>query len=637
MEKIKIGVTCASHSAVDMTRRIAEEKGIEVISAYIGLDGALTVAQRMERDGAEAILARGGTLRLLRENIRIPVIAFPQSATDIMACIKEAASYGKNILYISFLDKISGLEFIEELLDCKLTQIICRDQADLERVVSSCHKQFDVVIGGSSTMIMAEKYGMNVVEAKTPEEVIKSAIETAISVISVNREEQKKAMNFRCIIDSVSEGVISFDHTGRMTNINNAAKTLLKLDDADDVEETVGAIFRKPSLNRAIRTQKPVLDRVEDLNDDKYVFSHIPIILNGRTTGCVTTFKAISNVIRVESEVRKSLSKGFAARYTFNDLIHRSRIMDELIARATHFASSRSTILIIGETGTGKEILAQSIHNWSPLSQNPFVSINCAALSEQLLESELFGYEEGAFTGSKKGGKPGLFEISHTGTIFLDEITATSQRVQRHLLRVLQEREVMRVGADSIVPVSVRVIAASNDNIENEVYSGAFREDLFFRLNILRIKIPALRERLEDIPVLMEHFIGNLAREYHSAPFKIPLKCLVKLQQYPWPGNVRQLQNFTERLYILSGNEFKSGLFEELYTELIQFLPRSIHHKDPSIIPEGMKGQHHKAESFDESETIRKAIEASDYNKSAAARKLGISRTTLWKKMKNGY
>jgi transcriptional regulator with PAS, ATPase and Fis domain len=637
MERIKIGIICASHAVVDMARIIAEQKGLEVASACVGLGAAAPIAMSMEREGSEAILSRGGTVRVAREHVRIPVISLPQSATDILACMKEASAYGKNILYISFQEMISGLDFIEELLGCNLSQMICRDQADLERLISLSCKQFDVVIGGLSTIRMAKKYGMNVVETKTPEEVIRSAIENAISVIRANREEQKKTMNFRCIIDSVSEGVISFDHTGKMTNINIAAKTLLNLDNSEDIAEAIGKILKKPSLNRAIKTQKPVLDRVEDFNDEKYVFSHLPIILNGRTTGCVTTFKAISNVIRVESEVRKSLSKGFAARYTFNDLIHRSRIMDELIARATHFASSRSTILIIGETGTGKEILAQSIHNWSPLSQNPFVSINCAALSEQLLESELFGYEEGAFTGSKKGGKPGLFEISHTGTIFLDEITATSQRVQRHLLRVLQEREVMRVGADSIVPVSVRVIAASNDNIENEVYSGAFREDLFFRLNILRIKIPALRERLEDIPVLMEHFIGNLAREYHSTPFKIPLKYLVKLQQYPWPGNVRQLQNFTERLYILSGNEFKSGLFEELYTELIQFLPRSIHHKDPSIIHEGMKGQHHKAESFDESETIRKAIETSGYNKSAAARKLGISRTTLWKRMKNGY
>ena len=370
------------------------------------------------------------------------------------------------------------------------------------------------------------------------------------------------------------------------------------------------------------------------MNNEKFVFSHIPIILNGETTGSVSTFKAISNVIKVESEVRKSLSKGFVAKYTFNDLIHKSKVMEELISRARHFASSHSTILIMGETGTGKEILAQSIHYCSPRSKSPFVSINCAALSEQLLESELFGYEEGSFTGSKKGGKPGLFEISHTGTIFLDEIASTSQRVQRHLLRVLQEKEVMRIGADRIVPVEVRVIAASNNNIENEVYNGAFREDLFFRLNILRLKVPALRERLEDIPLLIEHFIDTLARENRSAPFAIPQKYLIKLQQYSWPGNVRQLRNFTERLYLLCGREFKPGLFDELYLDLVEFMPRGTHREKDPAGQEVSKQKTPSAKRIDEQEIIRKAIETSNYNKSAAAQKLGISRTTLWKKLK---
>ena len=635
MEKIKIGIICSSRTLVNMARNMAEQKGLEVASAYLGLDAAVPIVERMERDGAEAILARGGTVRMVRECVRIPVIALPQSATDILACMKEASSYGRNILYISFQETISGLGFIEEMLGCNLAQMICRDQADLERIISLYCKQFDVVIGGSSTISVAKKFGMNVVDTKTPEEVIRSGIENAISVVRANREEQKKAMNFRYIIDSVSEGVISFDHAGAVTNINNMAKTLLKSADTDDdLDETIGKIFNNRSLNRAVKTQTPVLDKVEDVNNEKYVFSHIPVILNGRTTGCVTTFKPLSNVIRVESEVRKSLSRGFTAKYTFNNLVHKSKVMNELIMMSNRFASSHSTILIIGETGTGKEILAQSIHNWSSLSQNPFVSINCAALSEQLLESELFGYEEGAFTGSKKGGKPGLFEIAHTGTIFLDEITSTSQRVQRHLLRVLQEREVMRIGANRIVSISVRVIAASNDNIENEVYSGAFREDLFFRLNVLRIKIPPLRERLEDIPLLLEHFINNLARQAHKEPFRIPQRHLVKLRQYPWPGNVRQLGNFAERLCLLSGDKFKTGIFDQLYSELVQYLPPHIHRKVSTINPSRMKEGHSTPNIVEESETIRRAIETSGYNKSEAARKLGISRTTLWKKLK---
>ncbi len=634
MKKIKIGVICHSHSVLDTVQRIAGQKGLDVDKGYAGLEAAIPAAKRMEREGAEAILARGGTLRLIRENVRIPVLSFPRSATDIMLYIKETEGYGKNILYVSFLEKISGLEIVEELLDCHINQVVCQDIADLERVLASCRGRYDIVIGGSSTIKAAKRYGIPTVESKTSEEVIVSSIDDAISAVCANREEQKKAVNFRCIIDSVSEGVISFDLDGNMTNINNAAKALLKISDDDNIRDKVGKVFRKPSLRRAIQNQRPVLDRIEDLNEEKFVFSHIPIVLNGETTGSVTTVKAISNVIRVESEVRKSLSKGFVAKYTFHDLIHKSRVMDKLISRARHFASSQSTILIIGETGTGKEILTQSIHACSPRAKNPFVSINCAALSESLLESELFGYEEGAFTGSKKGGKPGLFELSHTGTIFLDEITSTSQRVQQHLLRVLQEKEVMRIGADRIVPVEVRVIAATNNNIEKAVYSGAFREDLFFRLNILRLKVPALRERLEDIPLLLEHFIGKLARESGSAPFAIPQKYLAKLQQYPWPGNIRQLMNFAERLYLLCGKRFRPALFDELYFDLVEFMPHGTRRAEEPPGRGGSTQEPPAGKRVGEEEIIRKAIETSNYNKSVAARKLGISRTTLWKRLK---
>lgn len=633
MRQIKIGVVCSSRYVVDTARKIAHEKGLDFDGAYVGFDAAIPIAQQMEINGAEAILARTATPPIIRENVSIPVLSFTRSATDIMACIKEAASFGKNILFISFYEKISGLEIIEDLLNCHVTQIVCQSQADLERVITSCRNQFDVVVGGAGTTGYAMRQGMSVVETKTPEEVIVATIDNAISVIKSNREEQKKAMNFKCIIDSVTEGVISFDLNGKVNNINNTAKTLLKIVDSEDIHDYVGDIVKRSSLGKALKTQKPILDQIEDLNDEKFVFSHIPIVLNGETTGIVTTFRPISNVIKVETEVRKSLSRGFVAKYTFTDLVHKSSIMNEVIKRAKQFASTHSTILIVGETGTGKEILAQSIHDHSPKSKYPFVSINCAALSEQLLESELFGYEEGAFTGSRRGGKPGLFEIAHKGTIFLDEILSTSQRVQQHLLRVLQEKEVMRIGADHIVPVEVRVIAASNNNIEREIHNGLFREDLFFRLNILRISLPALRDRLEDIPLLMKHFLHILAKEYSSIPFKIPREYLIKLEQYPWPGNVRQLRNFSDRLYLLCGSEFKPQIFEELYFELMQFLPNSTDKKSDMTSYNSLK----EMKSFlkiEESEVIRRAIETSNYNKSLAAKKLGISRTTLWKKLK---
>jgi transcriptional regulator with PAS, ATPase and Fis domain len=188
--------------------------------------------------------------------------------------------------------------------------------------------------------------------------------------------------------------------------------------------------------------------------------------------------------MKVENEVRQLFAKGLVAKYVFEDLVYKSSLMTNIIKKAKQYAQTNSTILISGETGTGKEILVQSIHNYSLRKKKPFISINCAALPEQLLESELFGYEEGAFTGSKKGGKLGLFETSHKGSIFLDEIASTTQKVQTQLLRVLQEKVVMRIGADRIIPIDVHVIAATNKNLVDEVQLNQFREDLYFRLNV---------------------------------------------------------------------------------------------------------------------------------------------------------
>jgi transcriptional regulator with PAS, ATPase and Fis domain len=307
--------------------------------------------------------------------------------------------------------------------------------------------------------------------------------------------------------------------------------------------------------------------------------------------------------------------------------------MQEVVKRVRRFSSTDSTLLVLGETGTGKELLAHSIHNLSNRSKQPFVSINCAALSEELLQSELFGYEEGAFTGSKKGGKPGLFELAHNGTIFLDEINATSQNVQRHLLRVLQEKEVMRVGADRITPINVRIIAASNTELIEEVNAGRFREDLFFRINVLNLRIPPLRDRIDDLPLLAEKFIGELCRRYKKKQLVIPETNMQSLKSHNWPGNIRQLQNFLERLILIVDNEFESVVFDELFDELFEYQARpaqlqtkTISSRSPLPAPE--------TAGRTEQEIIQQALASTGYHKTKTAEKLGISRTTLWKKMK---
>ncbi len=633
MTKIKIGVVSSGRALVDMTCKLAIQKGIDIHSAYVGLDDAIETAKEMESEGIEVVLARGGTAPLVRHHIQVPVLSFPMSTIDLLKCIREASIFGRNILLVSFTRRMKGIEFANELFNIRLTQAVCKNYKDMEHLISTRCNEFDAMVGGSTSSAVAKLYDLNAVETQTSEEAIDSTLDSALSVARYNRIEREKSHRFGLIIEGVSDGVIAYDRKGTITTINDKAQALLKLDQSTSVDKPFDELLPQSTGMNVITTHQPIRDKIERVGNELFVFNHIPIVIDNEAVGGVTTFKDASAVMEVENEIRRSISKGMVAKYNVSDLIYKSDAMQKIVKRAKRFAATQSTITIVGETGTGKEILSQSIHNLSPRSKQAFVSINCAALSEQLLESELFGYEEGAFTGSKKGGKPGLFETAHNGTIFLDEIGTTSQSVQRHLLRVLQEKEVMRIGAERIIPVNVRVIAASNKDLVGEVNKGSFREDLFFRLNVLNIHIPPLRNRLEDLPYLVERFLKILSLEYRKKSCQIPERCIKKLQGYHWPGNVRQLKNFVERLFLICDRGFNMKVFDELFIELAEYRPKEFR---PQIDAEtfSLKDRVRTTQNRYEYETIKKALEASGFCKAKAAKLLGISRTTLWKKLK---
>ena len=633
MSRIKLGVLSSAQTLVDKTRELAIEKNIDLISAYVGLDGAIQIAQEMEANGAEVILARGGTAALIRNKINIPLLSFPLSTIDILTCIKEAAQYGRNILLVSFHKKMNGIEFLNELFNIRLTQSVCENFNDMQQLISTHYHKYDAMVGGATSSAVAKQYALTSIETQTSEEAIESTLDSAISVAQYNRREQEKSHRYSLIIDGVSDGVIAYDRDGKITLINDTAGKLLNFDYQAETDKSFLDILPSSTGVNVLSSGVPIEDKIERVGNDLFVFNHIPIIINNDTVGGVTTFKDVSNVIEIEGEIRRSLSRGLIAKYDLSNMVCESPEMRKLVKRMRRFSSTDSTLLILGETGTGKELLAQSVHNLSNRSKQPFVSINCAALSEELLQSELFGYEEGAFTGSKKGGKPGLFELAHNGTIFLDEINATSQNVQRHLLRVLQEKEVMRIGADRITPINVRIIAASNTELIKEVNNRKFREDLFFRLNVLNLRIPPLRDRLDDLPPLVDTFLRDLGRRHKRKPLIIPLTHMQQLRSYHWPGNVRQLQNFLERLILITDDTFEPAVFDEIFDELFEYQAGPVQSerltaRNNSTVPApGAAGK-------TERETIQQALESTGYHRTKTAEKLGVSRTTLWKKMK---
>jgi len=304
--------------------------------------------------------------------------------------------------------------------------------------------------------------------------------------------------------------------------------------------------------------------------------------------------------------------------------------MRECLAIARQYALTTSNIVIYGETGTGKELLAQSIHNESPAREGPFVAINCGALPPTLLESELFGYVEGAFTGAVKGGKAGLFELAHGGTIFLDEINELDFQLQSKLLRVLQEREVMRVGDTKIIPVSVRVIAASNVPLRDEVEKGRIRKDLFYRLNVLDIRIPPLRERREDILTLFAHFAQECAvRSRMKAATSMPEELAERLRVYFWPGNVRELENVAEKYMVLR------RLFDERQSASVVIDALDAEGGFQAVSSSSSQGAGTDPGTLEEIEAriVREVYEGEGRNVSRAAKRLGIDRQTLRKKL----
>lgn len=368
----------------------------------------------------------------------------------------------------------------------------------------------------------------NVVTARYMREMVRRGRQLAEN----NRELASARGQLETILRMVDQGVVAVDGDGNVIFANPRAREIL----GDDVSPL--------NLPRTALSGRAETGRIYDLDERQIVVSKVPFQSGDGPSGAVATLREAREIQDIEHRLRRGKScPGLAAKYSFAEIIGESGAMQEAKRRAIRIAESDATVLIQGESGTGKELFAQAIHLASPRHDQPFVAINCAALPETLLESELFGYEEGSFTGARKGGKPGLFELAHQGTMFLDEIGETPLPLQARLLRVLQEKEVMRIGGTRVIPVDVRVIAATHRNLEKLRQEGRFRDDLYYRLNVLPLVLPPLRERVEDIPFLAEALWRNLARQQVWPYRRLSPDIAGILGRYSWPGNVRELEN----------------------------------------------------------------------------------------------
>lgn len=438
------------------------------------------------------------------------------------------------------------------------------------------------------------------------------------------------------IIHSSDDAISVVDEKGRGILINPAYSRITGLTE----EEVIGKpattdISEGESMHmQVLKTRKPVRGVKMRVGPHKkeVIVNVAPIIVNGKLKGSVGVIHDVSEIKELTQELNRArqIIRTLEAKYSFEDIVGDSEEMQLAKDQAKLCARTPATVLLRGESGTGKELFAHAIHNGSDRKFNKFVRVNCGAISESLLESELFGYEEGAFSGAKRGGKRGLFEEANNGSIFLDEIGEMTPKIQVKLLRVLQENEIVRVGGTKPIPVNVRVIAATNVNLEKAIMNGTFREDLYYRLNRMPIHIPPLRQRKDDIPKLCNHLLRKLNQEYGRNIEGLTDQALLKLKQYDWPGNVRELENVLGRAIIFM--KFNEVIIDHNHIPDLSDT-KKIDEKNEKFIgfleEESLAS---KLEKF-EKQVIIEALKQNSGNKTATAKKLGISVRNLYYKM----
>jgi PAS domain S-box-containing protein len=435
------------------------------------------------------------------------------------------------------------------------------------------------------------------------------------------------------ILEYAYEGFVLVDKNGKIVKMNY--EKLMGLKEEENLGRPVEEVIENTRMHIVVKTGEKELKDVQRIQGYDMITNRVPIIKNGEIIGAVGTvlFKDASEVKELARELAKlehkineykgEIERLQDSRYSFDSIKTQDPKMEYLKKLGRKASESNSTVLILGESGTGKEMFAQAIHKASYRKYEAFVPINCAAIPKELLESELFGYEGGAFTGAKREGKAGKFELANGGTIFLDEIGNMPLEMQAKLLRVLEEKKFEKVGGNNKILLDARIIAATNEDIEEAVKSGNFREDLYYRLNVITLDIPPLRERIEDIPILCEELLDYLCKELNSPRKTIDKNTINVLKNYHWPGNVRELRNVLERAINFSrGNIIlPKHLPERVLSNPKDYIIQEEIHPLNEIVAQAEK------------EAIINAINKTEGNKTEAARQLGIHRTQLYRKI----
>ncbi|CAK7005146.1 MAG: Anaerobic nitric oxide reductase transcription regulator NorR [Desulfovibrio sp.] len=624
---------------------VLQRENVEIFQ-NVGVDDVQPIIGGLDFSEVSAVIGAPGIAAEIRQLIPVPlVIAYP-NYIDVLETVKdvELNTGYQNRKFALILHE--GNKIQEDRLDYFINNTVVLYKYDSKPRMRQIFQKimgmdYELIIGGPTAVNMARSFGVQAVQLMYREQAIVDALEKTKEILFLMDKELRESERLKAAIDVMPDGIIETDENGVIVRCNRHSVEILGLS-LDQILGRKVTDLVDPRWEEVYRDRTVQVDRLFTYKKARYFSTRLPIIEGDHIIGSVGTMQEAAKIQTMESKVRSLQTRGLVARYGFKDIVSESPVMQEVIERAKIYARCDSTILLEGETGTGKEIFAQSIHNDSPRKNGPFVAINCAALTETLLESELMGYEEGAFTGARKGGKTGLFENAHKGTIFLDEINQLSPPLQAKLLRVIQEKAVRRVGGDSVIPVDVRIITATNENLKDKIATQTFRSDLYYRINVLNICLPPLRERREDIPRLMAAFASALYGGEAEAQTHVENMCRL-VGGYDWPGNIRELQNFVERYGILRHR--LSRLDRHFFSEFQDAYPAAgvVSGGTPAVGPGGAAGKEDgiisvRLDTLDhmESALIRAVVDRCGGNKSKAALVMNISRNTIHQKLKGG-
>lgn len=636
---------------------------LTIINAH--MEDAVKKARALIKAGdIDVLISRGTTGKLLeRANLNIPCTMIPVGEHEVLACIQQAKKItGLSSPHLGFLDfdsYITPLTPFLSALNIPVSEYTLHSSEEIPELIRrSKADHCDVLIGGRLCFEEAQKRQIPSVPMGSSLDSLRLAYRQARKLQQAVNLEKQKAQEQKTILDTVTDAIISISTAGKITLVNKKAELILQSTADLIIGQQISSFLSPKELQEfqtVLQTGEESIGRVWNRQGNQYAVRIVPIWTSREISGILVSLLEVKTLQAIETNVRIDLQKkGNVAYYTFDDILGESPQILEAANIARNFARMQSNVLIVGETGTGKELFAQSIHNASPRSCGPFVAVNCGAIPSELVESELFGYSPGAFTGAKKGGKAGLFELAHNGTIFLDEISEMSLNAQVKLLRVIQERQVRRIGSDSTIPINVRIIAACNVDLYSQVQRGDFRQDLYYRLSILVVKLPPLKGREGDISLLASHFLRNYNRQFGREGVLSEAACR-ELERLDWPGNIRQLRNFCERLAAVHASPLIDGTFiRKQYEDSFNFSNSctleedhgaenkgaepglaNLNHKPPLPLASPPSGTRLMIKGrFYGTDEMLALLEEYRGSRSRLAKALGISRTTLWKYLK---